>query len=209
MTDELPQLAQAHRELFVAIDEDDLVVVPEQPPELGRHREPAESRSENESASHSRVIVSTRGLLPTVAGQALSDVMAPLRYRASSQRRPVLIAVVGADNMIDDDSAQPLVDDLERAIDAGATMLVVDLGRAAGLGTRGLNALLHARHRLLPRGGRVAMVLPPRLRRLFGLLGLDRRFVLAADRLQALELLGVTNTTRPGTRSPAPRARAA
>jgi len=143
-----------------------------------------------------------------VTGQARSNVMAPLRVRASG-RRPVLIAVVGGDSATDADSAQPLADDLERAIDAGATMLVVDLGRAAGVGTCGLNALLHARHRVLARGGRVAMVLPPRLRRLFGLLGLDRRFLLAADRFQALELLGVTSPARPGTRSPAPRARAA
>jgi anti-anti-sigma regulatory factor len=125
------------------------------------------------------------------------------------ERQPVLIAVVGAESTTDVAFAQPLADDLDRAIDSGATMLVVDLGRAATVGTCCLNALLRARSRLLAREGRVAMVLPPRLRRLFGLLGLDRRFVLAADRLQAMELLGVTTASRPGTLSPAPRARAA
>jgi hypothetical protein len=42
----------------------------------------------------------------------------------------------------------------------------------------------------------MAVVVSPGCRRRFGLLGLDRRFVLAADRRQALERLGVVDGGR-------------
>jgi hypothetical protein len=48
----------------------------------------------------------------------------------------------------------------------------------------------------MERGGEIAVVLPPRLRRVFGLLSLDRRFVLAADRRQAFERLHLADEQR-------------
>ena len=84
-------------------------------------------------------------------------------------------------------------DDVSRAIESGATDVIVDLRTARSVGTRVINTLLDARCQLLARGGQIAVVVPPKLRRLFGLLRLDQRFVLAADRRQALELLGVVD----------------
>jgi hypothetical protein len=84
-------------------------------------------------------------------------------------------------------------DDVPRAIESGATDVIVDLRTTKSVGTRVLNTLLDARCRVLARGGQIAVVLPPRLRRLFGLLHLDSRFLLAADRRQALELLGISD----------------
>jgi anti-anti-sigma regulatory factor len=96
------------------------------------------------------------------------------------RHEPALIAVVDSD-------------DLPQAIEAGATEVIVDLRTADSVGTRVLNMLLDARCRLQACGGHIAVVVTPRLRRMFGLLGLDRRFVLASDRRQALELLGVAD----------------
>lgn len=96
------------------------------------------------------------------------------------KRHEALIAVVDCD-------------DVPQAIESGATEVIVDLRNAKSVGTRVLNTLLDARCRVLARGGQIAIVVTPRLRRLFGLLSLDRRFVLAADRRQALELLGLTD----------------
>ena len=73
---------------------------------------------------------------------------------------------------------------------------IVDLRPMHTVGTHMLNVLLAARSRLLQRGGRMAVVLSPRQRRRFGLLGLDRRFILAADRRQAIERLGLGDDDR-------------
>jgi len=86
----------------------------------------------------------------------------------------------------------PRCTELAQATDE-ATAMVVDVGASDSMSTRTLNALLAARSRLLLRGGRIAVVLSPRQRRRFGLLSLDRRFLLAADRRQALELLGLVD----------------
>jgi anti-anti-sigma regulatory factor len=96
------------------------------------------------------------------------------------RHEPALIAVVDCD-------------DVPQAIESGATEVIVDLRTADSVGTRVLNMLLDARCRVLARGGHIAVVLPPRPRRLFRLLNLDRRFILAADRRQALELLGIAD----------------
>lgn len=88
-------------------------------------------------------------------------------------------------------------DQLGSAVSSGADRLLVDLRVALPLTTRGLNALLAARQRLLARGGGMAVLLSARQRRLFGLLGLDRRFLLAGDRRQALELLGLVDDRPP------------
>lgn len=74
-----------------------------------------------------------------------------------------------------------------------STNAIVDLRPLGSVGTRTINGLLALRSRLLRHHGRLAVVLSPGQRRRFGLLGLDRRFVLAADRRQALERLGVVD----------------
>ena len=95
-----------------------------------------------------------------------------------------------------------------RAAGAGATKLLVDLSRAEEVTTAGMNALLAARQRLLEQDGQISVVLPRGLRRRFEALQLDRRFLLAADRRQAAQLLGLAPNT-PGTAVSTVRARAA
>ena len=50
VTDELPQLAQPHGELRLAVDEHDLVVVAQGPPQLHGRRDAAEAAAEDERA---------------------------------------------------------------------------------------------------------------------------------------------------------------
>ena len=90
----------------------------------------------------------------------------------------------------------PRCGELEEATD-DATAMIVDVTASDSMSTRTLNSLLAMRSRLVAHGGRMAVVVSPRIRRRFGLLGLDRRFVMAADRRQALELLGVVDDHRP------------
>lgn len=101
-------------------------------------------------------------------------------HQGGDGHKPALIAVVDCE-------------DLRQALESGATKVIVDLRTADSVKTPLLNMLLDARCRVLARGGHIAVVLPPRLRRLFGLLHLDSRFILAADRRQALERLGVVD----------------
>ena len=89
----------------------------------------------------------------------------------------------------------PRCEELAEATD-DADAVIVDVGTPDSTCTHALNALLATRSRLLAHGGRMAVVVSPRNRRRFGLLGLDRRFVLAADRRQALERLGVVGGGR-------------
>jgi anti-anti-sigma regulatory factor len=88
----------------------------------------------------------------------------------------------------------PRCKELAEATDAD--VVIVDVGTPDSKCTHALNALLATRSRLLAHGGRMAVVVSPRNRRRFGLLGLDRRFVMAADRRQALERLGVVDGDR-------------
>jgi anti-anti-sigma regulatory factor len=73
------------------------------------------------------------------------------------------------------------------------------------VGTGVLNALLQARTRFLRQGGRIALVAQPRLRRFCQSTGLDRRFLVADDRLGAAQKLGLIAASegagkqRPGT----------
>jgi hypothetical protein len=78
-------------------------------------------------------------------------------------------------------------------LDGDSTKAIVDLRPLGSIGTRTMNGLLAMRSRLLSHDGRLAVVVSPGQRRRFGLLGLDRRFILAADRRQALERLGVVD----------------
>jgi len=121
----------------------------------------------------------------------------------------VLLAIVNAHGVLDERNAGPLSGELARATRAGATRLLVDLSRADDVATACLNALLAARQRLLGRGGRIAVVLSPAMRRRFEVLRLDRRFLVAADRMDAARLLGLAEGGAPRTGRPEPRARAA
>src|SRR5581483_310414 len=106
----------------------------------------------------------------------------------------VLLAIVNGHGNVDASSVRP---ELAQTIAAGATRLLVDLSRADEVATTALNALLDARRELWERGGRIAVVLSPRLRRRFEMLRLDRRFLLADDRLHAAELLGLAHGSPP------------
>jgi anti-anti-sigma regulatory factor len=101
------------------------------------------------------------------------------------EREPLLVGVVAGYRK------ERLALGLERALDAGAARLVVDLGAADSLSTGALNALLAARGRLLERGGKAALVVRPELRRRLEALDFHRRFALASGRAEALRLLGV------------------
>ena len=89
-----------------------------------------------------------------------------------------------------------------------ATRLLVDLSRADEITTTAVNALLAARQSLFARGGKVAVVLSPRMQRRFETLRLDSRFLLADDRLHAAELLGLVHSP-PEAGAPRPHAHAA
>jgi anti-anti-sigma regulatory factor len=105
----------------------------------------------------------------------------------------VLVAIVKAGGYLDADHVDSFAHELERAIAAGATRLLVDLNQAEEVTSAAMNALLAARQQLIGRNGRIAIVLPYRLRHRFQLLKLDRRFLLAADRIEAAGLLGVAS----------------
>jgi anti-anti-sigma regulatory factor len=119
------------------------------------------------------------------------------------------MAIVNARGVVDAAHVRPFARELSRAVGAGATKLLVDLSHAEEVTTAGMNALLAARQQLLERGGDISVVLPPGLRRRFETLRLDRRFLLASDRLQAARLLGLDGDRSPRAHLPAPRARAA
>jgi anti-anti-sigma regulatory factor len=121
----------------------------------------------------------------------------------------VLMAIVNARGIIDANHVGPFARELMRAADAGATRLLVDLSSAVEVTAAGLNVLLAVRQRVLERGGEISIVLPHRLRRHFEALQLDRRFLLAADRTQAVQLLGLIAGSGPDAGVPRPRARAA
>jgi anti-anti-sigma regulatory factor len=118
----------------------------------------------------------------------------------------VLLAIVNGRGVVD---ASGVRAELAQTISAGATRLLVDLSRADEVATTALNALLDARRELWERGGKIAVVLSPRLRRRFEVLRLDRRFLLADDRLHAAELLGLVQGSPPEAGAPRPHAHAA
>ena len=121
----------------------------------------------------------------------------------------VVMAIVNARGIIDANHVGPFARELMRATGAGAARLLVDLSHAEEVTTAGMNALLAARQRVLERGGQISVVLPRGLRRRFEALQLDRRFLLAADRIEAAQLLGLAAASRPGAGMPTHRSRAA
>jgi len=121
----------------------------------------------------------------------------------------VLLAIVNAQGVVDARSVAPLAAELARTIGAGATRLLVDLSRADEVAATAMNALLDARRELWRRGGTMALVLAPRMRRRFETLRLDTRFLLADDRLHAAELLGLVHGSPPEAGAPRPHAHAA
>ena len=110
---------------------------------------------------------------------------------------PVVVALVGGSHATEDGQ-------LDRALESGATRLLVDLGETEQVSTHGLNALLEARGKLMPEGGKIALVVPDRFEHLLELMTFDRRFLCAHDRLGALQLLGIARA--PSSRDSFPRA---
>jgi anti-anti-sigma factor len=137
----------------------------------------------------------------------MSSASVPEGEAAVSSR--VVMAIVNARGIIDANHVEPFARELMHAADAGATKLLVDLSHAEEVTTAGMNALLAARQRVLAHGGEIAVVLPRGLRRRFEALQLDRRFLLAADRLQAAQLLGLAAASRPSVGVSTSRSRAA
>jgi len=139
----------------------------------------------------------------------------PVRSAAEpeSEGKPVsasvLLAIVNAQGVVDARSVGELAAELARTIGAGATRLLVDLSRADEVTATAINALLAARQKLWGRGGRLAVVLSPAMRRRFEALRLDTRFLLADDRLHAAELLGLVYGSPPEVGAPRPHAHAA
>jgi anti-anti-sigma regulatory factor len=103
----------------------------------------------------------------------------------------VLVAVVPGEGVIDAQHVDPLAAELTSAVEAGATKILVDLSDAETVTAAGMNALLAARQRLIGTGGRISVVVPGPLRRGFHVLQLDRRLLVASDRLQAATKLGL------------------
>jgi len=134
---------------------------------------------------------------------------APRREADEPASASVLLAIVNAQGVVDARSVGSLAAELARTIGAGATRLLVDLSRADEVTTTAVNALLAARQSLLERSGKIAVVLSPRMHRRFETLRLDSRFLLADNRLQAAELLGLGHGSPPEAGAPRPRARAA
>ena len=126
------------------------------------------------------------------------DALSLLRPRAREEvdeldlpeTQPVVMALISASYLVDSRALPRFQADLDRAVSSGATRIVVDLRPAGPVGTRALNLLLGARERVLRRKGRIVLVAPPQLRRFCELTGLDRRFLLAGDRLEAARMLG-------------------
>jgi anti-anti-sigma regulatory factor len=107
------------------------------------------------------------------------------------------------------EAAQRFTDEVEEALAAGSTRLLVDLTNIPRARTSIFNALLAARGRLLADGGRIAVVVSPGLRRFVEVTGLDRRFLVASDRLAAVRLLGLLAQPESELRVPRRAARAA
>jgi anti-anti-sigma regulatory factor len=109
----------------------------------------------------------------------------------SHESRPVFFALLAPSTPVAGEAVLEFGEQLDQAIAAGSTRLLVDLRRAGPVGTGVLNALLKARGSLLRRGGRIALVVRPGLKRFCEASGLDRRFLVADDRLAAAEQLGL------------------
>jgi anti-anti-sigma regulatory factor len=121
----------------------------------------------------------------------------------------VLMAIVNAQGVLDARRVEPFAAEVGHALEAGATRLLVDLSRADDVAAAYQNTLLAARQRLFACGGRIAVVLSPAMRRRFGVLGLDRRFLLAKDRMHGVRLLGLAETAPARRHAPRPHAHAA
>ena len=154
-------------------------------------------------------------------GASIAITLHPRSHRRASRARGgsgpdeaavssgVLMAMVNAEGMLDARRVEPFAREVGNALDAGATRLLVDLSRADDVAAAYQNTLLAARQRLFDRGGRIAVVLSPAMRRRFEVLGLDRRFLLAKDRMNAVRLLGLDDTAPPQSHAPRQHAHAA
>lgn len=142
---------------------------------------------------------------PVVDGNGWPDPFTDTSDEAACRR--LLVGIVEAAGVIDAEHVEGLETGVRQTLGAGAERLLVDLTQTTEITATGINVLLDARRRLLPRQGTIVVVLSTRLRRLFQTLDLDRRFLLCSSRRQAADLLGLTVRARPT--ATAGRARAA
>ena len=75
------------------------------------------------------------------------------------------------------EAAQAFAGEIEDALAAGSTRLLVDLANVQRARTGIFNARLSARERLLADGGRIAVVVSPALRRFVEVTGLTAVFL--------------------------------
>jgi anti-sigma B factor antagonist len=101
----------------------------------------------------------------------------------------VAIAVGGE---VDLYTAPRLKEELLRAIDSGATLVLIDLTTTTFIDSTTLGVLVSGLRRLRPNGGELALVVTDRsIRKIFEITGLDRVFPIHETRAAALESLAV------------------
>ena len=88
---------------------------------------------------------------------------------------------------------------VDRAINRGATSLILDLSETTFIDSTTLGILVSALKRLRPRGGRVAVQCPdPSIRRVFAITGVDRMLPVAVTRDEALASLAQAESEGAG-----------
>ncbi len=101
----------------------------------------------------------------------------------------VAIAVGGE---VDLYTAPRLKEELLRAIDSGATLVLIDLTTTTFIDSTTLGVLVSGLRRLRPIGGELALIVTDRnIRKIFEITGLDRVFPIHETRSDALESLAV------------------
>jgi anti-sigma B factor antagonist len=87
---------------------------------------------------------------------------------------------------------------VDRAINRGATSLILDLSETTFIDSTTLGILVSALKRLRPGGGRVAVQCPdPNIRRVFAITGVDRMLPVAGTRDEALASLDRSASKSP------------
>lgn len=102
--------------------------------------------------------------------------------------------VVEVEGQLDLYTAPAFRQRISRAIDAGATRLIVDMSGVRFIDSTALGVLVGARKRLMPEGGRIAIVVKDfTVERLFEATGLDATFPLFDSRQDALDGFEITD----------------
>ena len=87
------------------------------------------------------------------------------------------VLILSADGGIDSMSAEELISELGKLVDAGARKLIVDCSRLGFISSYGIAVLVRLHKKLAERGGDVKLAaLESRVARLIALVGLERVF---------------------------------